>query len=185
MSITSPQARVFSVVGDNIRARVERELSSFDVEAVDSADAVEQRLAEEPADCVVIDTDSPANVTAISETGVPVVVLVAPDADLSPGDALDAGAEDVVPVIDSNLFERLGARVASVVSWHDRHAEATDRITEDLKERAMDEAPVGITISDGSLPDHPLVYANDAFESMTGYTIEEALGRNCRYLQGN
>ncbi|SEK88764.1 bacterio-opsin activator domain-containing protein [Haloferax larsenii] len=185
MSIASPQARVFSVVGDDIRARVERELSSFDVEAVDSADAVERRLAEDAADCVVIDTDSPATVTAISETGVPVVVLVSPDADLSPGDALDAGAEDVVPVVESNLFDRLGARVASVVSWHDRHEEATDRITEDLKERAMDEAPVGITISDGSLPDHPLVYANDAFESMTGYTIEEALGRNCRYLQGD
>jgi PAS domain S-box-containing protein len=54
----------------------------------------------------------------------------------------------------------------------------------DLKERAMDEAPVGITISDPDLPDNPLIYVNDAFERMTGYTPEDVLGTNCRFLQG-
>ncbi len=53
-----------------------------------------------------------------------------------------------------------------------------------LKEKAMDEAPVGITISDISLPDNPLVYVNDAFVRTTGYSEEFALGRNCRFLQG-
>jgi len=53
-----------------------------------------------------------------------------------------------------------------------------------LKERAMDEAPVGITISDATAPDYPLIYVNDAFERITGYAREEALGRNCRFLQG-
>jgi PAS domain S-box-containing protein len=53
-----------------------------------------------------------------------------------------------------------------------------------VKERAMDEAPVGITIADASLPDDPLVYVNDAFVRMTGYSKEFALGRNCRFLQG-
>jgi PAS domain S-box-containing protein len=53
-----------------------------------------------------------------------------------------------------------------------------------LKERAMDEAPIGITISDPSLPDNPVVYANAAFERITGYPIEEVVGRNCRFLQG-
>jgi len=53
-----------------------------------------------------------------------------------------------------------------------------------LKERAMDEAPVGITITDGSHPENPLVYVNDAFEEMTGYEKELALGVNCRFLQG-
>jgi PAS domain S-box-containing protein len=64
-------------------------------------------------------------------------------------------------------------------------ADALDvEVSESLKERAMDEAPVGITISDPSLPDNPMVYANDAFERLTGYTREECLGRNCRFLQG-
>ncbi|SFS20464.1 PAS domain S-box-containing protein/diguanylate cyclase (GGDEF) domain-containing protein [Granulicella pectinivorans] len=42
----------------------------------------------------------------------------------------------------------------------------------------------GITVSDLSLPDSPLVYVNPAFERMTGYTSREVLGRNCRFLQG-
>jgi PAS domain S-box-containing protein len=53
-----------------------------------------------------------------------------------------------------------------------------------LKERAMDEAPVGITISDPATEDNEIIYANDAFERITGYPVEEVLGRNCRFLQG-
>ncbi|MFB6269299.1 MAG: PAS domain-containing protein [Halobacterium sp.] len=62
-------------------------------------------------------------------------------------------------------------------------ARAVD-VDEALKERAMDEAPVGITISDPSLPDNPLVYVNDAYERLTGYSREDVIGRNCRLLQG-
>ncbi|SDX66453.1 PAS domain S-box protein [Halobellus clavatus] len=55
----------------------------------------------------------------------------------------------------------------------------------ELKERAMDEANVGITISDPEQPDNPLVYVNDGFVEQTGYTREEAVGRNCRFLQAD
>src|SRR3712207_774753 len=41
-----------------------------------------------------------------------------------------------------------------------------------------------IVITDPNQPDAPIVYANPAFERTTGYTAEEALGRNCRFLQG-
>lgn len=54
----------------------------------------------------------------------------------------------------------------------------------ELKERAMDEAPVGITISDPDQPDNPLIYVNEAFEQLTGFHREDVLGRNCRFLQG-
>ncbi|MFB6296051.1 MAG: bacterio-opsin activator domain-containing protein [Halobacteriales archaeon] len=63
-------------------------------------------------------------------------------------------------------------------------AEQLPGVAFEVKEQAMDEAPVGITISDASLPDNPLVYVNDAFVRMTGYSKEFALGRNCRFLQG-
>jgi pre-rRNA-processing protein SRD1 len=32
--------------------------------------------------------------------------------------------------------------------------------------------------------DHPIVYVSDAFERLTGYTKNEIVGRNCRFLQG-
>ncbi|NUB89529.1 PAS domain S-box protein [Haloterrigena sp. SYSU A121-1] len=54
----------------------------------------------------------------------------------------------------------------------------------ELKKRAIDEAPIGITLCDATRPDNPLVYANDQFERITGYSREEILGRNCRFLQG-
>jgi len=54
-----------------------------------------------------------------------------------------------------------------------------------LKERAMDAAPVGITITDPHREDNPLVYVNDAFERVTGYPRAETVGRNCRFLQGD
>ena len=33
--------------------------------------------------------------------------------------------------------------------------------------------------------DIPLVYVNKAFEVMTGYSFDETVGKNCRFLQGN
>jgi PAS domain S-box-containing protein len=52
-----------------------------------------------------------------------------------------------------------------------------------LTARAVATASPGITIADNS-PDQPLVYANHAFSVLTGYPIDVALGRNCRFLQG-
>lgn len=53
-----------------------------------------------------------------------------------------------------------------------------------LKDRALATAVEGITISDLRLPDNPLVYVNRGFTEITGYSREEGIGRNCRYLQG-
>ncbi|GLC37022.1 hypothetical protein PLESTB_001400700 [Pleodorina starrii] len=39
-------------------------------------------------------------------------------------------------------------------------------------------------ISDPTLPDCPIVFASDAFLDLTGYSREDVLGRNCRFLQG-
>jgi PAS domain S-box-containing protein len=42
----------------------------------------------------------------------------------------------------------------------------------------------GVVISDAQLPDMPIVYVNPMFEAMSGYTMAEVVGRNCRFLQG-
>ncbi|WP_430912174.1 PAS domain S-box protein [Methylobacterium sp. sgz302541] len=39
-------------------------------------------------------------------------------------------------------------------------------------------------ITDPRRDDNPIVFVNDAFCRLTGYTREEVLGRNCRFLQG-
>ncbi|NHN46035.1 PAS domain S-box protein [Halostella sp. JP-L12] len=54
----------------------------------------------------------------------------------------------------------------------------------ELKDRAIEAAPIGITITEGEDGDNPIVYANEGFERVTGYAEEEALGRDCRFLQG-
>ena len=45
-------------------------------------------------------------------------------------------------------------------------------------------SPMPMCLSDPNRPDHPLVFVNRAFEDLTGYTQEDVLGRNCRFLQG-
>jgi phosphoserine phosphatase RsbU/P len=55
----------------------------------------------------------------------------------------------------------------------------------ELKDRALAASAEGITIADARLPDQPLIYANAGFERLTGYSVAEVLGRNCRFLQGS
>jgi PAS domain S-box-containing protein len=53
-----------------------------------------------------------------------------------------------------------------------------------LRDRAIRAVTQGILISDVGQPDHPTIYASPGFERLTGYTAAEAIGRNCRFLQG-
>ncbi|SAL68173.1 histidine kinase famiy protein [Caballeronia humi] len=39
-------------------------------------------------------------------------------------------------------------------------------------------------VADARHPDHPIIFANDAFRKLTGYGDREIYGRNCRFLQG-
>jgi PAS domain S-box-containing protein len=48
---------------------------------------------------------------------------------------------------------------------------------------AMRCAGMSIVVTNPRLPDNPIVFVNAAFTRLTGYPAEEALGRNCRFLQ--
>ncbi|MDE1916576.1 MAG: PAS domain-containing protein [Sphingomonadales bacterium] len=43
---------------------------------------------------------------------------------------------------------------------------------------------VAAVISNPRLPDNPIIDCNGAFEALTGYTRDEVIGRNCRFLTG-
>ena len=43
---------------------------------------------------------------------------------------------------------------------------------------------VAMVVTNPALEDNPIVYVNRAFETLTGYSQDMALGRNCRFLQG-
>lgn len=54
-----------------------------------------------------------------------------------------------------------------------------------LNRRIFRSVTSGITVADVSAPDMPLIYVNPAFEVMTGYSLEDVVGKNCRFLQGH
>lgn len=49
---------------------------------------------------------------------------------------------------------------------------------------AFSRSSISMVLSNPRLDDNPLVYVNRAFELLTGYAAETAIGRNCRFLQG-
>ena len=58
------------------------------------------------------------------------------------------------------------------------------RLSPEVTANILDRVPIGILVAE--LRDgQPLIYVNAAFEHITGYPTSEALGRNCRYLQGS
>ncbi|WP_312025439.1 STAS domain-containing protein [Listeria booriae] len=50
--------------------------------------------------------------------------------------------------------------------------------------KALNMTSVGVVITDGDLPENPIIYVNSGFERITGYTSEEVMGKNCGMLQG-
>lgn len=50
--------------------------------------------------------------------------------------------------------------------------------------RSIQGSQHSFVITDPSLNDNPIVFASEGFLKMTGYSRDEVLGRNCRFLQG-
>ncbi|WP_205696059.1 SpoIIE family protein phosphatase [Conexibacter sp. SYSU D00693] len=116
----------------------------------------------------------------------PVVVVVgeAPEVDVVA--ALDAGANDVWGIAPADDLPRDVAIRLSLAAHYARLQAEHVRVGGEfaLLRRALDLTGTGFILTDPRLEDGPIVYANESFLHMTGYALEEVLGRNCRFLQG-
>jgi two-component system cell cycle sensor histidine kinase/response regulator CckA len=52
------------------------------------------------------------------------------------------------------------------------------------RDRAIQAVSGGIVITDPNLHDNPIIYVSSGFERLTGFSAEEVVGLNCRFLQG-
>ncbi|MFP9191815.1 bacterio-opsin activator domain-containing protein [Natronosalvus vescus] len=117
----------------------------------------------------------------------------------SPGDAFDEHWERLASEIQETMLgtvrhvpldiDEYDARVhrgetgVTIVLQRFEPTEPVD-VDRAVKTRAIDEAPIGFSLSDPDLEDNPLVYVNPAYEELTGYDAADIVGRNCRFLQG-
>jgi PAS domain S-box-containing protein len=191
-AVEEPRVLLFMQSGRNRELLAEALGDRYRIET-----ATDPAALSRPFDCCVLGHTEFGHVTdAIERTReratvfLPFVLLVPPAA----ADALDGEpweyVDDVIelPVGKAELRTRVGnliKRRRTAVELEERSRELEETVADlRLKERAMDEAPVGITITDPDQTDNPMVYVNDRFESLTGYERSESLGRNCRFLQG-
>ncbi|MBO0592710.1 PAS domain S-box protein [Cellulophaga sp. E16_2] len=72
--------------------------------------------------------------------------------------------------------------MALIIDITDRKAAEKDLR---MRSEALQSASNGIVISDALKPDNPIIYCNTSFLTLTGYSEEETIGKNCRFLQGN
>lgn len=142
-------------------------------------------------DCLFLDTNLPDTtalhcVQTVRAAGnlTPIILLTAQDNEAIAQQALQAGATDYVP--KSDLSPTLLAHCLRNALRYGQSQTQVRRAYEalELRDRAIAAASNGIIIADPNQPDCPIIYCNPAFTTMTGYAPEEALGRNCRFLQG-
>jgi len=120
------------------------------------------------------------------------------DADWPLFQALRQGKTLRNQVLDIRAFD--GAEktiVATAVPFDDRRSnQGAIAILQDISEqrkrdlemrmltRAVDVSVNAVVITDNRQPDQPIIYVNPAFVQLTGYSRDDVIGRNCRFLQG-
>jgi PAS domain S-box-containing protein len=188
--VEEPRVRVFMGPGPDRDRLIEALADRYGVET--TTDSIDLGT---PFDCCIVGRAEFDRVADRIETArtdadvfLPFVLFVPTDADVvaSVWNYVDDVLE--LPVGRAELRTRIGnlierRRTALELASRSRQLEQTVADLR-LKERAMDEAPVGITITDPTRDGNPIVYVNERLEEITGYDRSEVLGRNFRFLQG-
>merc|ERR1711937_1017982 len=82
------------------------------------------------------------------------------------------------PLIFPGLYCSSGFDIISIL------LQLRSRPDPDIDLGAVD-CSVSLTLCDLEQPDTPIVYASPSFCELTGYSMNEVLGRNCRFLQSS
>lgn len=89
----------------------------------------------------------------------------------------------VLPQLPAVLLAQLSVILYAHRSTARRYNNALDELQ--LNRSIFRSVTSGISIAAATSPDLPLSYVNPAFEVITGYTLEDVAGKNCRFLQGD
>lgn len=98
--------------------------------------------------------------------------------------AMQAGAADylIKGQIDASGLER-------AIRHAIERTHTLDKLRQALQENsrlasAIANVTTGVVITDPNQPNNPIIFVNPGFTATTGYTLEEVIGHNCRFLQG-
>lgn len=109
---------------------------------------------------------------------VPVVMITADSDSALRLEAIRGGATDFLTKPFN--IEELRLRIGNLLAL--RRAQKDVAARENLLSAVIDASTASIVIGDATVPDVPIILANQAFERMSGYDRSEILGENCRFL---
>lgn len=181
--------------------------ADFKVEVATNGKSALQMIDESPPDLILLDVMMPgidgfeicrrlkANE---SSQDIPVIFMTALSETEDKVKGFSVGAVDYItkPVQEEVLKARITTHL-TIRNLNRSLVEQNQRLQEEIRQRQKKEEELrlsnqaiaastdGIVIADARKPDMPITYVNPAFERLTGYSSEEVVGRNCRFLQGN
>ena len=74
--------------------------------------------------------------------------------------------------------------MTDIHDWHETDRLHAEQGQGDPFAAAVRATRMAMIITDPRQPDNPIVFANAAFLKLSGYTRDDVLGKNCRFLQG-
>lgn len=130
------------------------------------------------------DTDHPLSKVARSEPVAGQAVSAASSSDL--GRRREPLWVVALPMLDAPMLTDHALVVLLPLREQDAAQAARTAAEEQaqLRDRAVVATGLSFTVADARSPDMPLVWVNPAFTATTGYDFDDAVGHNCRFLQG-
>jgi PAS domain S-box-containing protein len=180
-------ARVLLATSDSAtRELLRRILHVGAIEIIDASDGVESLALIRRLDLDLVLLD--AFLAVLDGISVCERIRALPDIDTPPIIIVGLSSERAVEVALASGADETIAKPLNLALIRHRTRKLLKRRLEEkrlnLMRRAIDAAPVGLTILDALSSEYSVTYANTAINTLTGYAPEELCGRNLRLLKG-